>query len=481
MKIAVLQPDYSTSQVDYQTYDPPRDLSHWLPGHEVVHVFLNKLTTYRQLKELQYQGFDIFVNLCEGYLEWEVPSIDVIHCLELLNLPYTGPTPLLYDPPKTLMKYVAFCEEVKTPDHVLLLPHDEPAEAIVSLHFPLFVKPAKAGDSLGINHQAMVTDSNALVNQVTALRQEGYREILVEQFIPGRELTVLVAADPDGKTVHSYQPVEYIFPEGYAFKTYSLKTSELHPNANRLCTDEKLSAALRTAAEKIFRLFNGTGYARMDFRVDASGNIFFLEVNFTCSVFYTNGYEGSADYILQHDPGGQAGFLQLIIQEGIARHRRKQKKYTMKGNSLAGYGIYANQTIAAGEVIFEGEGKAQRLITARFVEKNWNREEQVTFSRYAYPLSRELFLLWDDNPAEWAPQNHHCTANTKYDGLNVIALRNIRAGEELTLDYADFLDEHMMPFQCRCGSSDCRGLIQGKPGNTMTAREEFLRKKKSEE
>jgi len=477
MKIGVLQPDYSTSQVDYQTYDPPRDLSRWLPGHEVVHIFLNKLTTYRQLQALQYEGFDVFVNLCEGYLEWEVPSIEVIHYLELLNLPYTGPTPLLYDPPKTLMKYVAFCEEVMTPDHVLILPEDDPIASTASLDFPLFVKPAKAGDSLGINHQARVNDADNLVSQVNDLRQQGYREILVEKFIAGRELTVLVAADPDGKKVHSYQPVEYIFPEGYTFKTYSLKTSELHPNANRLCTDQKLSVSLRLAAEKIFRLFNGKGYARMDFRVDEKGNIYFLEVNFTCSVFYTDGYEGSADYILQHDPGGQAGFLDLIIREGIARHRRKQKKYTMKGNSLAGYGIYANRPLVKGEIIFEGEGKAQRLITRRFVEKNWNAEEQVTFSRYAYPLSQEIFLLWDDNPAEWAPQNHHCDANTNYDGLNVIAVRNIEAGEELTLDYADFLDEHMMPFRCQCGSKNCRGRIEGKPGNTMTLRESQQRKK----
>ena len=477
MKICVLQPDYSTSQVDYKTYDPPRNLSRWLPEQEVVHIFLNKLTTYRQLQELQYEGFDIFINLCEGYLEWEVPSLDVIHYLELLNLPYTGPTALLYDPPKTLMKYVAFCEQVKTPDHVLILPGDVPMQVTAELTYPLFVKPAKAGDSLGINQQAKVNNPEALTQQVNELRTQGYREILVETYIAGREMTVLVAADPDGKQVHSYQPVEYIFPEGYSFKTYALKTSALHPNANQLCTDPELSATLRHAAEKIFRLFNGTGYARMDFRVDAAGQLYFLEVNFTCSVFYTDGYEGSADYILQNDRGGQAAFLQLIIEEGIARHRRKQKKFIMKGNALAGYGIYANRPIGQGEIIFEGEGKAQRMITKRFVEKNWSADEQVTFSRYAYPLSAEVFLLWDDNPAEWAPQNHHCTANTHYDGLNVVASRHIHMGEELTLDYAEFLDEHMMPFNCQCGSSNCRGRIEGRPGNTVTLRESVHAKK----
>ncbi|MBK8089193.1 MAG: hypothetical protein IPK31_15330 [Chitinophagaceae bacterium] len=52
MKICVLQPDYSTSAVDYQYYDPPRNLSHLLPGIQFDHVSLNKLTTYKQLLEL---------------------------------------------------------------------------------------------------------------------------------------------------------------------------------------------------------------------------------------------------------------------------------------------------------------------------------------------------------------------------------------------------------------------------------------------
>ena len=102
MKVCVLQPDYSTTSVDYKNYDPPRDLAPLLPGHQVDHVFLNKLTTYRQLRDLKPKNYDIYVNLCEGYLEWEVPSVDVIHAFDLLNLPYTGPTAKLYDVPKVL-------------------------------------------------------------------------------------------------------------------------------------------------------------------------------------------------------------------------------------------------------------------------------------------------------------------------------------------------------------------------------------------
>ena len=86
LNICVLLPDYSTTTVDYQYYDPPRDLSKFLPGNFFTTVFLNKLTTYKQLKALSKNNFDIYINLCEGYLEWEVPSIEVPYFLELLKL-----------------------------------------------------------------------------------------------------------------------------------------------------------------------------------------------------------------------------------------------------------------------------------------------------------------------------------------------------------------------------------------------------------
>ena len=474
MKVCVLQPDYSTSAVDYQYYDPPRNLSSLLPGAEVDHVFLNKLTTYKQLKALQHKGYDIFVNLCEGYLEWEVPSIDVIYTLELLQLPFTGPSTLLYDPPKERMKYVAFCEGVLTPAYVLIEKEEDLVTACTQLRFPLFIKPAKAGDSLGIDEHSLVHTREELAEKVRSIQNE-YEQLLAEEYIAGREFTVLIAANADGKTATTFKPVEFIFPEGFAFKTYALKTSELHPDANIPCTDPVIEEQLREAAQRIFKGFNGSGYARLDFRLNEKGELYFLEINFTCSVFYSDGYEGSADYIVKYDGIGQAAFLRLMIAEGMARHQRIQKKYIIKGNAIAGYGIYATKHIKAKDLIFNGEGLSQRLITRRHVEENWNNTEKEIFRRYAYPVSNEVFLLWDNDPSAWAPQNHSCQPNTAYDGLNVIAICAIAPGQELTLDYSSFLDERMEPFQCRCGATNCRGLVTGLPGNSVTAREIKLR------
>ena len=471
MKVCVLQPDYSASSVDYKNYDPPRDLSRLLPGHEVDHVFLNKLHTYHQLSGLQHEGYDIFVNLCEGYLDWDIPSIDVIHALESLKLPFTGPASRLYDPSKELMKYVAYTEDTLTPRYALVGRHEDIAKAVQKLQYPLFVKPAKAGDSLGVDDHSLVTSPGLLLEKANALQLE-YPSLLIEEYIAGREFTVLVAADPTNeKQCRTFKPVEYVFPSGFAYKTYALKTSELHLDANIPCQDPELENRLRQAAQRIFRGFGGLGYARLDFRVNDKKEIYFLEINFTCSVFYSDGYEGSADYILQFDGIGQAGFLQHIIREGIYRHKSQLKKYTMKGDSINGFGIYATVDIGAGEVMFNNEARGHRIVTKQFVDKNWSAVEKDLFARYAVPLSRHIYILWDDDPSVWAPQNHSCDPNTGYDGLNVIALKDIAAGTELTLDYATFLDETMEPFACQCGAVNCRGWIKGTPGNSMEKRE----------
>ena len=464
MKVCVLLPDYSTSTVDYQNYDPPRDLSALLPNDHLETVFLNKLTTYNQLKELSKKGFDVFVNLCEGYLEWSVPSIDVIYTLELLNLPYTGPNLQLYDPPKELMKYIAYCAQVKTPAYSIITSKHEIEK--INLQYPLFVKPAKAGDSLGIDKNALVNNQTELYNQVEILLND-YDEILVEEYIAGREFTVMVLADIYGNKCKALEPVEYIFPENYAFKTYSLKTSELHTDANIPVSDSFISSTLKKYAENIFTAFNAVGYARLDFRMNENGEIFFLEINFTCSVFYKDGYEGSADYILQYDGIGQQKFLQHIIAEGIERYRRKQLSFVMKGNAIEGYGIYANKNIMEGEIIFKGEGKAQRIVTKKFVEDNWNEKQKEDFARYAYPISNNVFILWDEDAKNWAPQNHSCNANTKYQGLNVVAIKPIKQGEELTLDYASFLHDSAQSFVCNCKSENCRGIISGSNQNSI--------------
>jgi D-alanine-D-alanine ligase len=463
MRICVLQPSYAGSSCDYQRYDPPRDLSHLMPGHEFHHEFLQKASAFGQIKALQRQGFDIYVNLCEGYRDSDVPSIDVIHALEDLNLPFTGPTSRLYDPSKDLMKLVAISSGVVVPAWQLVGPGDDAVEAARTLRFPLFVKPSAYGDSIGIDEHSLVTTPEELERQVAAKLPQ-FGRLLVEEYVDGREFTVLVIADPDpARPPAACTPIEFVFPPGPHFKTYDLKVRQFHPECNVPCREPALAERLKAAAIEVFTGFTGEGYARMDFRVDAAGRVFFLEANFTCSVFYPEGYQGSADYILASDGVGQAGFLRAIISEGLARHSRRQSPYAVRP-SRDGFAMFAARDLSCGSVVFEGEGRPQRIVTRAHVDRTWSAADRDVFYRYAYPISSDVFVLWDTEPSGWAPQNHSCDPNTEFVGLNLVARRDIRCGEELTVDYGTFYDRHMTPFDCACGSSNCRGRVEGGKG-----------------
>jgi SET domain len=117
------------------------------------------------------------------------------------------------------------------------------------------------------------------------------------------------------------------------------------------------------------------------------------------------------------------------------------------------------------------EETAQRIVTRRHVEKTWTPQQIDEFRQYAYPISNEVYILWDHKPENWAPQNHSCSPNTTYDGLNLIALADINAEEELTLDYADLLDDTIHSFVCTCGHPNCRKVISGRQNNSITQRE----------
>src|SRR5204863_6296216 len=143
------------------------------------------------------------------------------------------------------MKYVAYTEGVNTPSYVLIEDAENLAAQISHLKFPLFVKPAKAGDSLGIDDKSLVNTLDELEGKIRHILDE-YGPLLVEEYISGREFTVMIAANPDHeKPAILFKPVEYIFPEGSQFKTYALKTSELHPGANIPVTNEAIELQLK--------------------------------------------------------------------------------------------------------------------------------------------------------------------------------------------------------------------------------------------
>ena len=180
--------------------------------------------------------------------------------------------------------------------------------------------------------------------------------------------------------------------------------------------------------------------------------------------------------VKRHKAFGAANFLRHIVREGLARHAARRKPYAIYNDGVSGLGIWAVRPIATGEIIFKGEERSQRIATRRWVDENWDADDRRTFSQYAYPLCDEVYILWSDDPRDWAPQNHSCAPNTGYSGLNVVALHDIAPGEELTFDYATVYSEAAEPFECHCGAPNCRGFVRGTAGNSVELREKQRRR-----
>uniref|UniRef100_A0A915K4W9 D-alanine--D-alanine ligase C-terminal domain-containing protein n=1 Tax=Romanomermis culicivorax TaxID=13658 RepID=A0A915K4W9_ROMCU len=163
---------------------------------------------------------------------------------------------------------------------------------------------------------------------------DNFGPVVVERFIQGPEYTVLVVenleneADPLALT-----PMQCIFPDGHDFSHFALKWAWSSLKFG-VVLDTKVADRLKECAKKIFRLCNGNSYARFDFRMDINtGEIYFLEVNTNCSIFYEEVvYYGSADHILTIDPLGHDGFIKLIVECALKRRKRCEQKYEIGYN-----------------------------------------------------------------------------------------------------------------------------------------------------
>jgi hypothetical protein len=285
---------------------------------------------------------------------------------------------------------------------------------------------------------------------------------LIEEFIDGREYTVLVAENPDDpKRPHVYQPIEFIFPPGETFKHFTLKWIDWEGMRAEPVADQVLAERLMEAGRKLFIGLKGVSFGRCDMRVNEAGEIFVLEINPNCGIFYALDEPGSADLILINDPEGHRGFLERIIKAALARQKNLKPNWYVRHTPERGYGTYARRQIAAGELILKGEQIAHTLVSWEHVKQNWSDAEQHIFERYAYPLTEDIWVVPSQDPGEWRPINHACDPNAWWQGLDIIARRMIAADEEITLDYATFHNERMAEFACWCGGETCREIIRG--------------------
>ncbi|HYE94871.1 MAG TPA: SET domain-containing protein-lysine N-methyltransferase [Rubricoccaceae bacterium] len=433
----------------------------YLDGHECTTVYLTKETAVHRLGQLAREGYDVFFNLCDGAWDDTSPGIEVVMALERLNVPFTGATSAFYEPTREAMKRVCEAWGVASPLGVHVHGQKDVERALDELRFPMFVKHPSSYASVGLTRDSRVETPEALRAQVQKMI-EGYGAALVEEFIEGKELTVLVAEHPnEGAAPTAYIPIEYRFPDGETFKHYDLKWVDYAGLQAAPVADAALAERVQDGARKLFAGLNGAGYGRCDVRVDQDGVPYFLEINANCGVFYPVSDPGSADLILLNDPAGHRGFAHQVVEAALARHRRRQRKWAVRRLPERGYGLVATTRIRKGETVLRFEERAHTLVTRGHVNATWGPRERDWFARYAWPLTEEVWVMWEQDPEAWRPVNHGCEPNAWLSGLDVVARRPIAPGEEVTLDYATFYHETMPAFACTCGAATCRGVVSG--------------------
>ena len=132
-------------------------------------------------------------------------------------------------------------------------------------------------------------------------------------------------------------------------------------------------------------------------------------------------------------------------------------KTIVKKSSKGGKGFFAKEDISKDEIVAIKNGHIVDKEEAYSLDRDiGDFSLQISDEFYICPKSREeikdivIFI------------NHSCDPNIGMDGqINYVAMRNIKAGEELCMDYAMAISNEY-ELECKCGSEKCRGIISGK-------------------
>lgn len=459
MRICVLNPSYEGSASPFKGHDPVCDPSRWWPDQTWSRVSIRKDTAGAQIRDAIRSGVDVFINLCDGAWDEDRAGIDVVRLLETLDVPFTGATSSFYEPTREAMKRACRYQDIDVPAYRFATTRSHLEQAAQALQFPLIAKHPSSYGSIGMTKASRVADREALLTEGQRMIDR-FGEVLVEEFIDGREFTVLVSEDADGGAPHTYTPVECRFPAGESFKHFDLKWVDFQDIAWFPVDDPALAERLRDATARMFVGLGGTGYGRADLRMDAEGRIYALEMNPNPGIFYPDGECGSADMILDNDPAGHRVFIERIVRTALARHARARTAFVIRDNAHGGYGMFAARDLAEGAMIDPWEGRPHRLVSRKQVDR-WTGRLRDWFDRYAWPIGDDVFAIWHEDPMQWRPIDHSCDPNAWVDGLDLVARRAIRAGEPITCDYGTFCGDDMAAFQCACGSPACRVTIRG--------------------
>jgi D-alanine-D-alanine ligase len=272
--------DESEFQVEYEPAHTIDLIRHGIEatGHEYVFVEANEtfVETLRRVKP------DLAFNRAEG-LRGESRESHVPAMLEMLGIPYVGSNVLTtaIGLDKTWTKKAVAYHGIKTAAFYLCssLKDAEP----IKDGYPYILKPNEEGSSMGINEDNVVPNSAALRKKLKSMFEQYHEPILIEQFIAGREFSIGLLGKP--RQEPEALPILEIdfskFPE--AKGVFGQRAKTVLDSLEHYICPAKIPAALKTRLERIsldvWHCLNVKDFARMDYRMNSKGEIFFLEIN----------------------------------------------------------------------------------------------------------------------------------------------------------------------------------------------------------
>ncbi len=232
---------------------------------------------------------DFVFNLCdEGYRNDPFQELHVPALLDMLDIPYTGSPPhtlaVCYD--KSVIRGLASDMGIPVPAGYLL-----PAEVSgieIAEPYPLIIKPNFGDASFGIWSSSVVEDEECLIDAIQRIRTKfGYdKPILVEEFLPGKDLTIGILGQPSGPyrtlpiTEEDYSVLPADLPRlcGYEAKwcpdSPYWKVKAVLADLPREVEDAIVEWSIMLA-----RRIGARDYIRFDWRLDRKGNPRLLEAN----------------------------------------------------------------------------------------------------------------------------------------------------------------------------------------------------------
>ena len=134
------------------------------------------------------------------------------------------------------------------------------------------------------------------------------------------------------------------------------------------------------------------------------------------------------------------------------------QKYFRKKSGINNLGLFAKSDINKGEKVIEYRG---RKFTHKQVEENDRFDNSKAI--YLFTLN-ERYVLDGDTKTNTAKYiNHSCDPNCEVDIIKgkiwIIAIKDIKKGDELSYDYGFGYDADFRQFPCKCGSKNCCGYI----------------------